>query len=52
MNIQEYFSELTSDQELSNAINKQHYSFAHRMMPYIVNNQFHNLVSNVINESA
>lgn len=52
MDMQEYFKLLISDQELSTALNKQHYCFAHRMMPYIVENHFHDLVNKVINESA
>ena len=52
MSIQEYISGLISDQQFSDAVNKQHYSFAHRMMPYIVENHFHDLLSKCINESA
>ena len=52
MNINEYLSGLISEQQFSDAVNKQHYSFAHRIMPYIVKNHFHDLVSKVINESA
>jgi hypothetical protein len=52
MDIQEYFKGLISDQQFSKALNRQHYTFAHKLMPYIVENHFHELVSKVVDESA
>jgi hypothetical protein len=43
---------LISNKQFSEAVNQQHYSFAHKMMPYIVKNHFHDLVSKVIDKSA
>lgn len=52
MNIQEIFSGLITDQQFGEAINKQHYSFVHVTMPYIVKNHFHDLIGMVNNDSA
>ncbi len=52
MDIQEYFKGLISDQQFSEALNQQHYTFAHKVIPYIVENHFPELVTKVGNESA
>lgn len=52
MNIQEYFKGLISNQQFSETLNQQHYAFAHKLMPYIVENNFQELVSKVIDKSA
>ncbi|WP_016949455.1 hypothetical protein [Anabaena sp. PCC 7108] len=52
MDIQEYFKGLISDQQFSENLNQQHYKFAHQLMPYIVENNFNDLVSKVIDKSA
>jgi hypothetical protein len=52
MDIQEYFKGLISNQQFSDGLHRQHYVFAHQLMPYIVENQFSELVSKVANESA
>lgn len=52
MEIQEYFKGLISNQQFSEALHRQHYSFAHKFMPYIVENHFPELVSKIANESA
>jgi hypothetical protein len=52
MNIEEYLSELMSDDELSNLLSKQHYNFAHKLMPYIVENHFQDILNHVVNKTA
>lgn len=52
MDIQEYFKGLISDQQFSKTLNQQHYAFAHKLMPYIVENHFQELVSKVVDKSA
>ncbi len=52
MDIQEYFKGLMSDDKLSEILNKQHYGFAHELMPYIVQNHFQDLLNHVVNKTA
>lgn len=52
MDIQEYFKGLISDQQFSEVLHRQHYTFAHKLMPYIVENHFPEIVSKIANESA
>jgi hypothetical protein len=52
MDIQEYFKGMISNQQFSKVLNQQHYSFAHKIMPYIVENHFSDLVSKISDQSA
>ncbi|MFM2060349.1 MAG: hypothetical protein RLZZ507_19 [Cyanobacteriota bacterium] len=52
MDISEYFKGLISNQQFSENLNQQHYNFAHQLMPYVVENNFPDLLNRVINESA
>lgn len=52
MDIQEYFKGMMSAQEFSETLNQQHYSFAHKLMPYIVENHFSKLVRKFSDQSA
>ncbi|MBN4003862.1 hypothetical protein [Nostoc sp. LPT] len=52
MDIQEYFNGVINNQQLNEMLNQQHYTFAHKIMPYIVENNFQELVSKVIDKSA
>jgi hypothetical protein len=52
VDIRNYLSAFVSDEQFSHEASKQHYSFAHGVMPYIVENHFHDLVAKVIDESA
>lgn len=52
MDIQEYFKGLINNQQFSEMLNQQHYTFAHKLMPSIVDNHFQELVNKVINKSA
>ena len=52
MNIQEYFQGLMSDDQLNEILNKQHYSFAHELMPYVMENHFQDLLNHVVNKTV
>lgn len=55
--IQQMFEELKltgkkEQEELSAKLNRQHYGFAHKAIPYVIQNHFDDLISNVINNLA
>lgn len=52
MNLQEYFNSMISNEQCSTILHKQHYCFAHQMMPYVVENHFQELVRKAIDETA
>ncbi|MGB3693192.1 MAG: hypothetical protein WA865_20005 [Spirulinaceae cyanobacterium] len=52
MDFQEYLKGMISDQKFSEVLHKQHYSFAHKIIPYIVENHFPELVSKILDQSV
>ena len=49
MSIEDYFNKRISVQQFSDAVNKQHYTFAHKTIPYIVQKHLNDLVGNIFN---
>ena len=47
MNIQDYFDRQISSQQFGNLVHQQHYSFTHKIMPYVLQNHFNDLVRNI-----